>query len=558
MDLLKRFMNWRPALPATLLICIVTLYVGVLLNAVPWIERLAQVFSDTPGTALKETLLDACAVLSFVFFLLAVVSLAGNRVLRAFTTILVLFSAIASFYMTFYDVVIGYGVIVSLFHTDASLSGELLGWQLFAWLLPAAVLPLWLLWRAELTSNLRPRFTQLKASIRPAIMIAASLALVVLPLKELDKMGRAPTTGQEPANMAGIVAHRYLPLNWITGLALVAYQKSYANESHHDLFAPSEKFTYTLPADHEDLQIVFVIGETARSDHFGMLGYERNTTPLLAKEKNAVVFKGKSCDTATYLSLRCMFVREGGTTDDDVRTLKERNVFSTLRSLGFTSELYSTQSEVWFYNMTDTQEMLFREMVSAAPVNTGKPVDDMLLLPLMKQSVERHPQGKHLVILHTKGSHYLYSQRYPREFAKFTPECRSTSDNCSLESLINAYDNSILYTDYFLKQIIDEMRHKKAIVFYTSDHGESLSKELMFHATPRNVAPPEQFKVPMMVWMSDSLLATQSGKKAMHNIKERISVLSPSRHEEIFDSVMGCSGYTSPDGGINQKNNWCN
>ncbi|WP_162871980.1 sulfatase-like hydrolase/transferase, partial [Klebsiella pneumoniae] len=77
------------------------------------------------------------------------------------------------------------------------------------------------------------------------------------------------------------------------------------------------------------------------------------------------------------------------------------------------------------------------------PRNRGKNVDDMLLLSEMEQSLKNHPQGKHLIVLHTKGSHYSYYQRYTRDFAKWTPECVGINKNCSKQELINAYDNSI-------------------------------------------------------------------------------------------------------------------
>ena len=183
----------------------------------------------------------------------------------------------------------------------------------------------------------------------------------------------------------------------------------------------AKHFTYVPPADIDDTYVVFIIGETTRWDHMGMLGYERDTTPRLSKEKNLVAFRGESCDTATKLSLRCMFVREGGTEDNPQRTLKEQNVFAVLKDLGFSSELFAMQSEVWFYNNTEVNNYSFREMIASEKRNDGKAVDDMLLVDEMKESLARYPKGKHLVILHTKGSHYLYSQRYPRSYARYQP-----------------------------------------------------------------------------------------------------------------------------------------
>ncbi len=79
-----------------------------------------------------------------------------------------------------------------------------------------------------------------------------------------------------------------------------------------------------------------------------------------------------------------------------------------LRSLGFTSELFAMQSEVWFYNSINANNYSFREMIASEERNEGKSVDDMLLVDEVKGSLARYPKGKHLIMLHTKGSHYLF------------------------------------------------------------------------------------------------------------------------------------------------------
>lgn len=85
----------------------------------------------------------------------------------------------------------------------------------------------------------------------------------------------------------------------------------------------------------------------------------------------------------------------------------------------------------------------------------------MLLVEELQNSLQKHPNGKHLVVLHTSGSHYLYTQRYPRSYAKFKPECMGVDDSCTKEQLMNSYDNSILYTDNMIKSVIDQVRDKK-------------------------------------------------------------------------------------------------
>lgn len=129
-------------------------------------------------------------------------------------------------------------------------------------------------------------------------------------------------------------------------------------------------------------------------------------------------------------------------------------------------------------------------MISSEKRNDGKFVDDMLLVDELKESLARHPQGKHLVILHTEGSHYLYSQRYPSSFVRYQPECIGVDQACSKAQLINAFDNSVLYTDSFIDNVIDQVRDKKALVFYAADHGESIDENYHLHGTPRDMAPP--------------------------------------------------------------------
>ena len=157
---------------------------------------------------------------------------------------------------------------------------------------------------------------------------------------------------------------------------------------------PAKKFTYVAPNNLDDTYVVFIIGETTRWDHMGIFGYERNTTPRLAQEKNLAAFRGYSCDTATKLSLRCMFVREGGAEENPQRTLKEQNVFSVLGQLGFKTDLYAMQSEMWFYSNTMAENIAYREQIGAEPRNRGKNVDDMLLINEMQQSLQKTDDGE--------------------------------------------------------------------------------------------------------------------------------------------------------------------
>lgn len=538
---------------------LLALYIGLFMNGAVFFRRFdgfAQDFTVWKGIA---AVVELAGTVLVTFFLLRLLSLFGRRIWRVLASLVVLCSAGASYYMTFMNVVIGYGIIASVMTTDIDLSKEVVGLHFILWLVGVSALPLLLIW-----SN-RCRYTLLRQMRTPGQRIR-SVAIVLLAglmvwgpirLLEVKQKNDERTSGVDLPSYGGVVANSYLPSNWISALGLYAWAQVDESSDNKSLKNPAKEFTYEAPKDIDDTYVVFIIGETTRWDHMGILGYDRDTTPKLAQEKNLVAYRGYSCDTATKLSLRCMFVREGGADDNPQRTLKEQNVFSVLHQLGFSADLYAMQSEMWFYSNTMAQNIAYREQIGAEPRNRGKSVDDMLLIDEMKGSLSNNQDGKHMIILHTKGSHFNYTQRYPRSFAKWTPECVGVDKDCTKEQLINSYDNSVMYVDHFIESVIDQVRDKKAIVFYAADHGESINDYEHLHGTPRKMAPPEQFRVPMMVWMSDKYLENPDKEKMFQQLKKEAAMKVPRRHVELYDTIMGCLGYTSPDGGINENNNWC-
>lgn len=538
---------------------LLAVYIGLFLNLPVFYRRFDPFLAKFEMMQWLSALAEGVAAVLLTFFLLRLLSLGGKMFWRIAASLLVLISVSASYYMAFFNVVIGYGIVASVMTTDTDLSKEVVGYHFVLWMVLVSLIPLALIWWSSLRMTLLEQLKTPGQRIKPLFTLLLALLLTWGPIRYFDKVqsNNEKLTNVDLPSYGGVVAHSYLPSNWLTAVGLFAYTSYDEKMDSNDLFDPAKNFTYKAPEGLDDTYVVFVIGETTRWDHMGLLGYERDNTPKLSKEKNLVAFRGESCDTSTKLSLRCMFVREGGTMDNPGRTLKEQNVFSVLKSLGWSSDLYAMQSEVWFYNNTNADSYAFREQIGSEKRNQGKSVDDMLLIPELKSSIDDHPKGKHLVILHTKGSHYLYSQRYPREFARYQPECMGVDDTCSKEMLINAYDNSILYVDTMLDSVFDQLRDKKAIVFYAADHGESISDNMHLHGTPRSMAPPEQFRVPMIVWASDKYLADPANKSAFERLQAEQKAGKTHRHVELFDTILGCLGYTSPNGGLNPANNWC-
>lgn len=533
----------------------IALYLGILLNLPIFFRRYSQLHYDNALSIAVEML----AAFALVYFLCVLLSFTGKTVFRVLMSVVVISSAAASYYMILFNVDIGYGILAAALASDSiDLSKESIGTHFIAWTVLVSLIPVLLLWLSKMPGAALKQTTPKTLAVKVVLLIVSGL-LCYLPLQMMGKVQdrHDVVNNRMMASYGGVVAGTYSPSNWLSALGLYVYSSYSQAEDTKNLFDPAKHFTYTEPADAKDMYVVFVIGESARRDHMGLYGYERDNTPHLDKEKNLAALEGYSCDTATKLSLRCMFVREGGASEAPQRTLKEANVFSVLKSKGWSSELYSMQSEAWFYNKTRADDYSLRENIASEKRNAGKPVDDMLLVDEMKDSMANHPNGKHLIILHTKGSHYLYSDRYPRSFAKYQPECMGIDDSCSTAEMINAYDNSLLYTDYFLSKVFDQLRNKNAIVFYASDHGESISKSMHFHGTPRDHAPIEQRTVPIMVWASDKFLANDQNKASFGQLQKMAAEKKPAFHEKLYDTILGCIGYTSPDGGIVQQHNWC-
>lgn len=538
---------------------LLAVYIGLFMNCAVYFRRFdgyAQNFTFLNGISM---VIELAGTVLATFFFLRLISLFGRTIWKVLASLLVLISAGASYYMTFMNVMIGYGIVASVMTTDIDLSKEVVGWTLIAWVVLVSIIPLIFIWMNRSQDTFWRQLCTPKTRWRSALTVLLAGLLVWGPIRLIDVAHKRADriAGVDMPSYGGVLANTYLPSNWLSALGLYVWAQVDESSDNRSLMNPAKKFTYTPTQNLDDTYVVFIIGETTRWDHMGMLGYERDTTPKLAKEKNLVMYRGYSCDTATKLSLRCMFVREGGTENNPQRTLKEQNVFAVLKQLGFSSDLYAMQSEMWFYSNTMADNIAYREQIAAEPRNRGKAVDDMLLVNEIERSLEKKPEGKHLIVLHTKGSHYNYTQRYPREFAQWQPECYAVDRKCPREPMINSYDNSITYVDHFIDTVIDKFRDKKAIIFYAADHGESINEREHLHGTPRKYAPPEQFRVPMMIWMSDKYLENPANAQAFAQLKKEADMKVPRRHVELYDTIMGCLGYTSPDGGINENNNWC-
>ena len=341
-------MNYIKTLTQQKLSLLLALYLGILLNLPIFYRRFDGFLRQSTVTNWLTAVTEVVAIVLLTFFLMRLLSLGGKWFYRVLATMIVLISVAAAYYMAFFNVVIGYGIVASVMTTDTDLSKEVVGYHFILWMVLVSALPLLMIWRNRLSMTLNEQLRTPGQRLKPTLIMLLCVALVWLPIRYFDKLQKhnEEITNIDLPSYGGVVAHSYLPSNWLAAVGLFAWTRVDESLNSEELLDPAKKFTYVAPAGLDDTYVVFVIGETTRWDHMGMLGYERDTTPKLSKEKNLVAFRGESCDTATKLSLRCMFVREGGTMDNPGRTLKEQNVFAVMKELGFTSELFAMQSEV--------------------------------------------------------------------------------------------------------------------------------------------------------------------------------------------------------------------
>lgn len=303
-------------------------------------------------------------------------------------------------------------------------------------------------------------------------------------------------------------------------------------------------YQYKIEKNSNNINIVFVIGESARSDHFSINGYSRLTNPNLKQIKNIVNYeKVTSCNVWTILAVPCLLTRNPN----------ENSVLAVFKSLGFNTLWLGTQGS--YSNIDSTFTRYLKDGNQAIIDGEIYGQHDQVLLTLLEQILSKNQDRKNMIVLHTLGSHFHYEDRYPREFMKFQPICKkkpltTSMNHCTQEEIINSYDNSILYTDYILSRVIKILEHKNAMMIYISDHGESLGENgRYFHG---NINAPEQKSVPLIFWFSNQYIKHFPQKyRAL-----RSNRFKKTDYRYIFHSLLNCSGINSEI--IDNKYNLCN
>ena len=314
------------------------------------------------------------------------------------------------------------------------------------------------------------------------------------------------------------------PVNVCYNLYL-AFERNAASENYREA---SRDFKFDARSEHSATApevYVMVVGETARAHNFSLYGYPRNTNPLLSKTPGIKAFPNVTTQSNTTHKSVPMLL-SAASAEDFERLFHEKGILAAFKEAGFHTVFISNQlpnhSFIDFLGeQADEHYFLKKEDASQ-----GNHYDEDLLqkldeiLPLADASSSAHYHYRYrklFVVLHSYGSHFNYQERYPRSFAYFKPDSRSEAKSENRRDLLNAYDNTIRYTDYILHGIIERLQKWEGVqtktdgvydqptsaMLYTSDHGENIfddERSLFLHAAPK--ASDYELHVPFIIWTS--------------------------------------------------------
>ena len=325
------------------------------------------------------------------------------------------------------------------------------------------------------------------------------------------------------------------PVNVCYNLYL-AFERDAASENYREA---SRNFRFDARSEHDAEApevYVMVVGETARAHNFSLYGYPRDTNPLLSKTPGIIAFPDATTQSNTTHKSVPMLL-SAASAEDFERLFHEKGILAAFREAGFHTVFISNQlpnhSFIDFLGEQADEHYFLKEGASAKDNHYDSDLLQKLdgILPAADASSSKQYRYRKLfVVLHTYGSHFNYQERYPRNFAFFKPDSKSEAKPENRQDLLNAYDNTIRYTDYILHGIVERLQKWEKLqakvlaktqaklqakthgatcqptsaMLYTSDHGENIfddDRRLFLHAAPK--ASDYELHVPFIIWTSE-------------------------------------------------------
>ncbi len=518
----------KPRIHASVLTLVASAFLVAACNAAFW----RSFFDATGRVSLAHLPLHIGSFILIVLLFNACLTVVNFRfVIKPVLVLLFLATSTTCYFMSEYGTVIDKSMVQNLLETDTGEAVELIGWKLLLTVAALGLVPSLLVWRADVSYPAGRRGMITRASIIGACLLLAAGLLAIF-FKSL-----APALREHRE-----IRYLLTPTNYIQAINGYLKVRRARTLAVAPLGSDAVKGLAVGANRHRSVTLI-VVGETARASNFSLNGYARATNPKLARQPDLINFSHvQSCGTATAVSLPCVFSALGREHYSDTAAHAQQGLLDVLSHAGFdvlwrdnNSGCKSTCDRVEYEDMAKPE-------THARWCVAGECYDEGLL--------DRLPEIIHdanedlVVVLHQKGSHGpAYWKRYPASFQKFGPVCMTNElESCSRESIIAAYDNTILYTDHFLDQTIELLRAAgvrddvNTAMMYFSDHGESLGeRNLYLHGAPYFMAPAEQREVPMMVWLSE-------GFRDRFGIDQRCLAARTDQafsHDNVFHSVLG-------------------
>ncbi|MBP3983839.1 phosphoethanolamine transferase [Pseudoxanthomonas helianthi] len=508
----------RPVLSTDVLVLLTSLYFTVFCNGAFWRNAIVA-----PSLQWKLALALFVVVTALHTLLLGVFT--HRWFAKPLLTVLILAVAAAAHFMSATGVYLDPDMIGNVIRTDFKESHELFTWSLLVALLLALV-PIALLWRVQLKQRPWRRALLSRLGLLAGALAALALA-AFLSYQDLSSLLR---------NHREI---RYLitPYNLVVSTTQALTATPPGSKKPKLPVGEDAKQAARAPGAKPRL-LVIVVGETARAMNWGLNGYARDTTPELRKLDVVNFPDVTSCGSATEVSLPCMFSPYGRHDYDQGRIREHQSLLHVLERAGIKTG--------WRDNQTGCKGvcdgLAFESLENATVPQwcSGERCFDEVLLDGLDKAIAPGT-GDRVVVLHPLGNHGpSYYQRYPPQFERFTPTCKSDDlGRCDRQGIVNAYDNALLYQDHFLARTIAGLQGRSdydTALIYVSDHGESLGeKGLYLHGVPYAIAPREQVKVPMVMWFSPGF-ASDTG---LDTACLRREAAMPASHDNLFPSVLG-------------------
>ncbi len=442
--------------------------------------------------------------------------------------VICIFFLIASFSAYFadtYGVIIDRDMLVNASQTNYSEASGLISWKFAFYILFLFLIPSAIVYKIPLQKS-----TFIKTLVSHSVIASISLASIGVLFFSTSAFSSSFFREQKQIRVYSN------PLNALYASYQVV-NKGYLSPTK-EFVKIGEDASIHRPSANREL-IIMVVGETARADRFSLNGYSKNTNPLLSKEAVISFSNASSCGTSTAISVPCMFSFEGKEKFDLSNFKNKENVLDVAARAGV--------NILWRDNNSSSKgvadRLLYEDFSTPNKNSVCDPeCRDIGMLKGLDEYINKQKNGDVLIVLHQMGSHGpSYHERVPESFQKYQPTCTTNQlDKCSTEQISNSYDNTILYTDYFLSEVINFLKKYddkfETSMFYVSDHGESLGEYGMFlHGMPYSMAPKGVTNIPIIMWFGKQMIASQKLSMSSFN-KHRDKLIS---HDHVSHTLLG-------------------